>query len=60
MSDQLRGLLAVLRRRDTDCPSFTRELIQILNSLPIGLGIDLAISEPVELLEEARSPEHDD
>lgn len=60
MSDQLRGMLTVLRRRDTDWSSFTRERIRTFNSLPIGLGIAPAISGPVKLLEEARSSDHDE
>ncbi|XP_018448596.1 uncharacterized protein LOC108820113 [Raphanus sativus] len=60
MSDQLRGMVAVLKRGDTDWSSFTRERIRTLNSLPIGLGIAHAISALIGLLEEAEPSNHEE
>ncbi|XP_018458436.1 uncharacterized protein At3g60930, chloroplastic-like [Raphanus sativus] len=60
MSDQLRGMVAVLKLGDTDWSSFTSERIRTLNLLPVGLGIAPAISGPIGLLEEAESSDHDE
>nr|XP_018475500.1 PREDICTED: uncharacterized protein At3g60930, chloroplastic-like [Raphanus sativus] len=60
MSDQLRGMVAILKCGDTDWSSFTREQIRTLNSLPIGLGIAPAISAPIGLLEEAEPSDHEE
>ncbi|XP_056847470.1 uncharacterized protein LOC130498125 [Raphanus sativus] len=60
VSDQLRGMVAVWKRGDTDWSSFTRERIRTSNSLPVGLGIAPAISGPVGLLEEAERSNHEE